>query len=103
MKLIYQHENRLLVSNAQNILENAGIETCLKNEFASSAAGELSPFDTWMQLWLLYENDINRAQQLLKNIEETSTQEDWTCKNCNETNGIGLDYCWNCSQTKKQA
>lgn len=48
MKLIYTNENRFLVSNMKNIVENAGIEVTLKNEFAFGGVGDLSPFECWL-------------------------------------------------------
>jgi hypothetical protein len=46
MKLIYTHENRLLVSNAQNMVEQANINTTLKNEYAAGAMGDIAPIDS---------------------------------------------------------
>jgi len=47
MKLLYTNENRLLVNNVLNLVENAGIAISLKNEFAGGAAGLLVPHETW--------------------------------------------------------
>ncbi|MFT7414439.1 MAG: hypothetical protein ACI9FO_001098, partial [Methylophagaceae bacterium] len=41
MKLLYTNENRYLVHNIQNLVENSGIAIMLKNEFAAGAAGDL--------------------------------------------------------------
>ncbi|MDQ7072910.1 MAG: DUF2007 domain-containing protein [Gammaproteobacteria bacterium] len=35
MKLLYTRENRYLVYNIQNVIENHGITTLLKNEYAA--------------------------------------------------------------------
>jgi len=50
MKLVYTHENRLLVLNVINILNDHQIKAIINKEFASSAAGGLAPIDTWRKL-----------------------------------------------------
>ena len=70
MKLIYTRENKLLVENARNLLQMEGIETVMKNEFSSGAAGDLAPQDTWPELWLVDEIQLDKAKALLERMEE---------------------------------
>ncbi len=42
MKLVYTHENRLMVLNVRNILSDYGIDVVINKEYASSAAGGLA-------------------------------------------------------------
>jgi len=98
MKLIYTHENRLLVSNVQNILENAGIVVTLKNEFVGSASGDLSFLNTWPEVWVLNEYDYEQAVQLINKTLNHENNDEWTCKSCNERNSITFDLCWNCQK-----
>lgn len=100
MKLIYTHENRFLVANAHNILEQAGIRVVWKNEFASSAIGEISPFDTWPELWVINETDYDRAVQVIANALSAPNAPEWVCVHCNEHNDAAFETCWNC-QTEK--
>lgn len=93
MKLIYTHENRLLVELAKSKLEVAGIAVFLKNEYAQGATGELAPHQAWPELWLERERDFARASQLLADMEEG---EPWHCNGCAEENGSAFDYCWHC-------
>lgn len=53
MKKVFTHENRLIVFNLKNLLQEQGIECLVKNEFASGGVGDLSPFETWPELWVL--------------------------------------------------
>jgi hypothetical protein len=96
MKLIYTHENRFLVGNAQNILEQAGIKVVWKNEYASGAIGELSAFDTWPELWVIEDADYGRAQDIIIHALSATNAPEWICSNCNETNDAAFEYCWNC-------
>lgn len=95
MKLIYTHENRLLVELAKSKLELAGIPVFLKNEYAQGATGELAPHQAWPELWLERERDFERACQLLADSDNGSA---WRCPECGEENGEAFDYCWNCQQ-----
>ena len=99
MKLIYTNENRFLVSNARNILENENIQSVLKNEFISGAAGDLSPFDTWQELWV-EDKDISKAENLLLSLAENNSSTEWTCSACGEVNGAAFDICWNCQKDR---
>lgn len=95
MKLIYTRENRYLVLNAQNLLQQAGIQVVLKNEFAAGAAGELAPMDTWLELWLVNEQDEQQALAVLKPLDQADGS-DWSCPGCGESNGAAFDFCWQC-------
>ena len=96
MKIVYTHENAALVQNARNLLENAGIETVLKNEFSSGGAGDLVPGETWPEVCLLDDRDYEKAVEMLKALTDAAKKPDWRCKNCNELNGTMFESCWNC-------
>ena len=96
MKLIYTHENKLLVENARNLLQMEGIETVMKNEFSSGAAGDLAPLDTWPELWLVDDTQLAVAKTLIENMEEQANGPDWRCNNCQEINGAAFEVCWSC-------
>jgi len=99
MKLIYSHENRFLVGNAKNILENENIEVILKNEFIGGAAGDLAPFDTWQELWV-EDKDYAKAEKLLLPLSDNKVNTEWSCPACGEANGASFEVCWNC-QTER--
>lgn len=96
--MIYTHENRLLVNNAKNILENAEIPVVLKNEYAAGASGDLSFLNTWLELWVVNKGDHSKAIKILDAALANSNASEWTCANCNELNAASFDICWNCQQ-----
>lgn len=96
MKMIYTHENRLIVSNIKNILQRRGFEVFVKNEHAVSVIGEVSAFDSWLELWLVDENDFALASMILNNLKLDSEAEDWHCSKCAEENAASFELCWNC-------
>jgi len=98
MKLLYTNENRYLVNNIQNIVDNAGISTMLKNEFAAGAAGDLVPHETWLELWVIEDRDYDKAVSLLDDTFSKQLDATWQCKQCNETNNASFDFCWNCQK-----
>ncbi|MGS2717408.1 putative signal transducing protein [Eionea flava] len=102
MKRVYTHENRLLVSHAKNILDNANIDNTLKNEFAAGAMGDIAPLDAWMELWVVNESDYDTSTSLLETIENSHTittdTSTWACSHCKEANPAHFMFCWNCQR-----
>jgi hypothetical protein len=96
MKLIYTHENRLLVCNIQNILENGSIAVTLKNEYAAGASGDLSFLTTWLEVWVINDEDYDAAMKLIEAAFTKNNSNDWTCSDCGEINAASFDLCWNC-------
>ena len=95
MRCLYTDSNRLLVSNAKNIVENAGVSTTLRNEYTSSGAGELAPNETWLELWVLNENEYGKAIVAITSAFNTHAKA-WVCKKCLEKNDAAFEFCWQC-------
>lgn len=100
MKLIYTHENKLLVENARNLLQIEGINTVVKNEFSSGAAGDLAPMDTWPELWLVNENQLTKAKAVIDAMQAQAHGDDWRCNQCQEINGAAFEICWSCGNLR---
>jgi hypothetical protein len=96
MKLAYTHENRFLVANAHNILEQHGITTVWKNEYASSAIGEVASLDTWPELWVVDDADYDQAVHIISTALSAKNAPEWVCSNCDEKNDAAFELCWNC-------
>lgn len=99
MLKIYSHEDRFLVMQVKTALESQGIPCFIKNEFASGAIGELSPFDAWPEVWLSDEEWQQRAEKIIAALSPSSSEQpQWHCKNCNETNEGAFELCWQCGK-----
>ena len=96
MKMVYTSENRFIVGNAKNILEAHGLRVCLKNEHASSAIGEISAFDAWVQLWVINDSDYEKACKILEDSVSGENEAPWICGHCDEENDASFEICWNC-------
>ena len=94
---VFSHENRLVATNIKNILEINNISVMLKNEFAASAIGEISPFDTWVEVWVKNSLDLSKAKAIIEEAVSPKGK-DWYCANCGEINGAAFQICWNCAK-----
>ena len=97
MRLVYTHENKLILHSAKNVLELNGIKCFLKNEHSVSAAGNLGITNTDAELWISDIGDYENAVSLLeKEIANSSSKAPWICDKCNEENDGRFELCWNC-------
>ncbi len=77
MKLVYTHENRLMVLNVG-----------------------LAPIDTWPEVWVVNDDDFESSMKIIESLEDESQKEIWQCRECLEMNDESFDYCWNCKRDK---
>lgn len=96
MKMVYTHENRFFVHNAQNIVNAFDIKTLLKNEYAAGATGDLAPLDAWLELWVLEDQHLALAKKLIQDAFDNPNKTPWTCPKCSESNEPNFDLCWHC-------
>ncbi len=96
MRMVYTNDNRMLVGNARNILEAAGIELFVKNEFSGGVIGELSAFDAWVELWVKNDADYPRACEVLARALSDRDAADWLCSCCGESHNAAFEFCWRC-------
>ena len=98
LKRIYSSFNRIAVHHAKNVLEAEGIQAVVRNEYLSSAMGELPPAECQAELWLLDERDAPRAEELL--FRRQASGESWKC-DCGETLGAQFTQCWRCGAYRR--
>ena len=102
MRKVFTHENRMIVYNMKNLLQGAGIETLMKNEFSGGGVGDLPAFDIWPEIWICDETQADQAQSILDSISAESDGEDWFCSACRETNAAAFHLCWNCGSSHEE-
>jgi hypothetical protein len=98
MKKVFSHENRLIVFNLKNLLQEQGIECIVKNEYAGGGVGDLSPFETWPELWVIDESDFAAAKLSVDQLQQ-GDEADIFCPHCGEGNGSSFRICWKCGGT----
>ena len=92
MKRVFSSYNQTAVYHAQNLLQNEGIETLVRNAILSSAMGELPPAECQAELWVLNDADETRAAAIL---QRQISGPDWTCA-CGEKLAPQFTQCWRC-------
>jgi len=97
---VYESFNISQVGQAASLLNSEGIETFVRNEFASSVMGEVPFVEVCPQLFILDASEEERALELLQPFAPEVPAPDWKCKKC----GVEVDgpfgQCWNCGQLR---
>lgn len=66
-----------------DVLEHHAISNVIKNQYLSGAAGEVSPFDSWPEIWVVQDEDYASAKQLIETtLADESKRSPWKCTNC---------------------
>ncbi len=94
MKRVFSSHNLAAVHHARNVLDAEGIRAVVKNEFLSSAMGDLPPAECQAELWILNELDSARAEAILFRREVAGPP--WTCAGCGEAAEPQFTQCWRC-------
>jgi hypothetical protein len=97
---VYESFNISQVGQAQSLLNAEGIETFIRNEFASSVMGEVPFVEVCPQLYILDASEEGRARELLLPFESRPAAADWHCPACNSEVDGPLGQCWNCGKLK---
>jgi hypothetical protein len=93
VRRVFSSYNQTAVYHARNLLEQAGIETLVRNAALSSAMGELPPAECQAEVWVLDEAHVQRAEAILS--MKSAPGPDWTCA-CGEKLGAQFTQCWKC-------
>jgi hypothetical protein len=96
MKRVYSSHDRLLLHHSRNLLEAEGVKTEVRNEFLSSAMGELPPLECQPELWVLRDEDAARAEAILRAQRTRVPGPAWLCTDCGEESEDQFTQCWRC-------
>jgi hypothetical protein len=96
MKRVYSSHNRILLHHSRNLLEAEGVKTEVRNEFLSSAMGELPPLECQPELWVLRDEDAARAESILFTGRNRASGPRWQCMDCHEESEDQFTQCWRC-------
>jgi len=97
MKKIFSSEDRCMVWMVRDALQQSGYQCCIRNQYAAGGCGDLSPHDSWPEVWLVRDIDEEAALHILRErFESPESKPDWYCQHCDENNTGSFDYCWNC-------
>ncbi|MEW6688080.1 MAG: DUF2007 domain-containing protein [Pseudomonadota bacterium] len=99
MKRVFASFDRIAAFHARNLLENEGIASTIRNEFLSSAMGELPPAECQVEIWVSA-RDAARAEGILRRPRPSGP--DWICR-CGERLGAQFTQCWKCGEFRRSA
>ncbi len=66
MKRVYMADDPIFVGFVRSVLEENGVECVIRNEFLRGAMGELPPTDCWPEIWIIKDDDEDRANTLIE-------------------------------------
>ncbi len=96
MRKLRTFDSLTLAAHWQNLFEQAGFAVHLRNQFASSAVGEIPVDQGRVQLWLNDAGDWERAQTLLAQLDQPEALAAWLCAQCGERSDGQFSACWKC-------
>ncbi len=106
MKHLFTATNSIDGANIEmlkGLLEDAEIRCMIRNEYLSSAMGEVPFLEASPELWILKEEDYFRARSMLETWRHTRIEvhEPWSCEDCGESIEGQFTSCWQCGKEKQ--
>ena len=71
----------------------------------SSVMGEIPFVEVMPELWILDEQDLAKAQEIIHELiaHPAEVRNDWTCSSCGaEVAGV-FSHCWQCGRASEEA
>ncbi len=103
MHKVYEARDRIQAQMFLDYLRERGIQSVILRDFLSGGAGEL-PADIGPALWVLDEDDLEPARELLRRLERTPAPSergaDWVCVGCGERLEGQFLSCWRCGRPR---
>jgi len=89
----------------KGLLDEMEIRCMIRNEFLSSAMGEIPFLETSPELWILNDADYLRARSILDTWRTTriEVKDSWACSECGETIEGQFTSCWQCGNERPAA
>ncbi len=98
MKRVFSSHNLVLAHHCRNLLEAEGIHTEVRNQMLSSAMGEIPPAECQAEVWVLRDEDVAHAEDVLRRPPVAGP--DWICGGCGEISGAQFAQCWKCGASR---
>ncbi len=99
MREVYSSINSAAVSVRQALLEQAGIETFVRNDnLARCTNAFIGPFQP--ALCVVDDEKYDEAMQMIRVVDLQSVGAEWVCPKCKEEVPSNFESCWNCGAPK---
>ena len=103
MKKLYVSQSLVDVESRKELLDQARIPATIKNQRSAMLGGEVPFVEVFPELWVLKDEDFERAKTLLEDWEGAEPVETtgWTCLGCGEVHQKEFTSCWKCGQERR--
>ena len=103
MQKLYVSQSLIDVESRKELLDQAEIPCIIKNQRSAMLGGVVPFAEVFPELWVLQDEDLERAQQFLEDWEKAKPLETsgWTCTNCGEIHQKEFTTCWKCNQERE--
>jgi len=102
MKLLFTTVDRAQLTLLEGLLEEAGIECEVRNEFTSA---NYPPVPYAPEIWVMRDEDFGKAVELRDTLRGSTPSEphaSWTCPKCGERVEGQFSSCWKCGTIRAQ-
>lgn len=72
MRKVYEDQDMTMVGYYQSVLEEEGIETSIKNEYAQMAMGEVPFTQVYPELWVSNDAHYAKAVKTIKSLRDNA-------------------------------
>lgn len=102
MKKLYVSQSLIDVESRKELLDQEEIPCTIKNQRSAMLGGEVPFVEVFPELWVLQDEDFEKAQTLLQDWENAKPVEttSWTCGSCGEVHQKEFTTCWKCNQER---
>ncbi len=101
MRRVDSAPNLALATLWADALTSVGIEARVFSRYLSSIAGEIPPSEAQPTIWVLDDEDFDRARELLLELRRPPRGPGWSCADCGERHGPQFAQCWNCGAARR--
>jgi hypothetical protein len=102
MQRLYQAGDRIEAQLLSDFLNRHLVDNVVFGDYLSGAIGEL-PADIYPSVWIVHDQDLPRARDLLQDFLADSRREpatSWVCHGCGELVEGSFEICWHCGHER---
>ena len=101
MKKVYGSHDPIQIAQLRSLLEASHISCITRNDFLMGAAGELPVMECWPELWVIENNQHERARALIDAfLHSNGAAPAWDCPQCAEPIDAPFSQCWRCGHER---
>ncbi|MCP5150038.1 MAG: DUF2007 domain-containing protein [Ectothiorhodospiraceae bacterium] len=99
MRRVYGPDDFVVIGQLRAFLESSHVRCMVRNELLMGAAGELPPTECLPELWVLDDDQLERARALVEAFlrpPHDAEAVQWRCPRCGEVLEGQFTQCWSC-------